>query len=507
MDMNKLFTKSFILLLVGFMALSGCNTSTLNLLPHGPTEQEYFTQESDFQRAVFGVYAKMTDFFWYNASPYNTTMTVFILPGDDITCNDNEEFEQFGSLQPSSGRLNYLYSAIYQMIARANVLLEKIDGVADGIYQTPNLKEYNKGEALFLRGYGFYLLWNFFGTAPLDTVRVTSADQFDPPSSSGTQLLDQAIKDFSESSLLLPLSWDDANRGRVTANSAYGMLGKSLVFRASANNKDQADYTAAVTAFNQIKGATLMAKFDDNFAWDTENNSESLFEFQASQAYGGDNIWLSNDFDNPIGDLSDYWGFYDDDPTSFKGYGKSVFYGTTKLLNSFDAGDPRLDLTMDPATRMIRKYVSRNKFVQIGGGSVNNYRLLRYADVLLLKAEAILLSGGDASQSIALINQVRTRARNMVPGGVSPQNYPTNEANKDTIMNWIVNERLIELAGEGQRWFDLRRWQMAGIIKLDNAYFSSNTPNMSFQLPKHLMFPIPNSETDVNPNVTQNVGY
>ena len=74
-------------------------------------------------------------------------------------------------------------------------------------------------------------------------------------------------------------------------------------------------------------------------------------------------------------------------------------------------------------------------------------------------------------------------------------------------MNWIVNERLVELAGEGQRWFDLRRWQMEGIISLDNNYFSSNTNTMSFQLPKHLNFPIPNSEIDVNPNVHQNEGY
>ena len=91
--------------------------------------------------------------------------------------------------------------------------------------------------------------------------------------------------------------------------------------------------------------------------------------------------------------------------------------------------------------------------------------------------------------------------------GIEPANYSTAETNKTTIMNWIMNERLIELAGEGQRWPDLRRWQMGGAISLDNAYFSSNTNTMSFQLPKHLNFPIPNSEIDVNPNMVQNEGY
>ena len=143
----------------------------------------------------------------------------------------------------------------------------------------------------------------------LDTVRVTSTDQFTPPGTTGTQLLDQAITDFADAAALLPTSWDDANRGRVTKNGAYGMLGKSLVFRASFTNA-AADYTAAISAFNNISGVDLVAKFDDNFAFDTENNDESLFEFQATQAFALDNVWLPNDFDNAVGNLSVYWGFY-----------------------------------------------------------------------------------------------------------------------------------------------------------------------------------------------------
>jgi hypothetical protein len=95
----------------------------------------------------------------------------------------------------------------------------------------------------------------------------------------------------------------------------------------------------------------------------------------------------------------------------------------------------------------------------------------------------------------------------MVAGGTEPADYSTTETSQATIMNWIINERLVELAGEGQRWLDLRRWHIGGIIALDNAYFSSNTSTMSFQIPKHLLLPIPNSERDVNPNVNQNEGY
>ena len=486
-----------------FISCYGCKRSSLDLLPHGPTEQSYFAEEGDFTKAVLGIYAKMTDLFWYNGGANSSTMPIFLLSGDDITTNEtNEEFEIFGSLQPSSGRVSYFYRTWYQQIARANVVLEKVTTVADGIYKTPNLKNYHKGEALFLRGYAFYNLWNYFGTSPLDTVRVTSSGQFTPPGTTGTQLLDQAINDFTQAAALLPISWDDANRGRVTENSANGMLGKALVFRGS-STKNNADYAAAIAAFNKLTGLTLVADFGDNFAFDTENNSESLFEYQATQAFGFDNIWLSNDFDNAVGNLSVYWGYYDNNYALF---GKSRFFATTKLLNAFNAADPRIASTFDPADRTVKKYVTRNKLNQPGAGSVNNPRLLRYADVLLLKAEAVLQSGGSTAEAIGLINQVRTRARAM-GAGPNPADYSTAETNKTTIMNWIMNERFLELAGEGQRWIDLKRWQLQGVISLTNAFFASNTATMSFQLPKHLLLPIPNSEIDVNPNVKQNEGY
>ncbi len=484
------------------MVFYSCDKSKLDLLPHGPTEQSYFSTESEFNKSVLGVYSKLSDFFWFNAGPANTTVSVFLLPGDDITTNQGgEEFEIF-SMQPSSGRLGYLYSRHYQLINRANTVIQKIDG-EQGVYTTAGLKNSHKGEALFLRGYAYYNLWNLFGTSPLVIQRPESPDQFTPPGTTGTQLLDQAITDFTEAGTLLPATWDAANRGRVTANSANGMLGKSLVFRASAS-KTVADYTAALGAIDKISGASLLPNFNDNFNFATENNIESLFEFQAGQAFGFDNVWLDNDFDNAIGSLAFYWGFYSNNGTGQQG--RSRFFGTTKLLNAYEANDPRRDSTLDPADKTVRKYASNDKLNQSGVSSINNYRILRFADILLLKAEATLHSGGSTADAIGFINQVRTRARTM-GGGTGPVNFSTTETNKTTIMQWIMDERLRELAGEGQRWFDLRRWQMQGIINLDNAFFNSNLSTVSFQLPRHLNFPIPTSEIDVNPNVVQNTGY
>lgn len=493
-----------LLVLTTGIIIYSCKRSSVDLLPHGPTEQSYFLTEDDFNKSVLGVYSKLSDFFWFNAGPGNSPITPFLLPGDDITTNQsNEEFEIFSNLQPSNGRLNYLYSRIYQMINRATLVTQKVDGVKSGIYTTPNLNKYHKGEALFLRGYAYYNLWNFFGTSPLVIERVLSPDQFTPPGTTGTQLLDQAIKDFSEAASLLPATWDAANRGRATANSANGMLGKSLVFRASAT-KTATDYAAAITALNKITGAQLVANFDDNFAWDTENNAESLFEFQAGQAFGFDNVWLDNDFDNAVGALSIYWAFYCNCGAGTQG--RSRYFVTPKVVNAFTANDPRIAGSFVPADRTVLKYAKRDKLSPSNVASINNYRILRYADVLLLKAEALLQSNGSTSEAIGLINQVRTRARAM-GAGPNPADFSTAETNKATIMQWIMDERLRELAGEGQRWFDIRRWNMQGIITLNNAFFDSNLTTVSIQLPKHLNFPIPSGEIDVNPNIQQNTGY
>lgn len=498
---HKSFKWSLVMLL---FVLHACNETRLDVEPGGPTEESYFVEEIEFERAVYGIYAKLTDLYWYNGGQDNCVHPVTLLPGDDITTSGQDEFEIFSNIQPGSYRLAYLYASTYQLIARSNVLLEKNAKAAASVYKTPNLKSYHRGEALFMRAYGHYLLWNVFGTSPVVTERVLALDKTTPPSSTGTQLLDQAIADLTEAATLLPTSWSADFRGRVTANSANGLLGKTLVFKASVTNNN-ADYQAALAAFGKIKDASLNAKFDDNFAFDTENNAESLFEFQATQAFGFDNVWLPNDFDNAVGAMSVFWGYYSN---QFNLFGKATFIATQKLIDAYEIGDPRRNLTLKDSTKAILKYVTRDKVNQPGASSVNNPRILRLADIILLQAEALNESGGSKSEAIALINRIRTRARNMVSGGIIPANFPTTETNQATIRQWIQDERLRELAGEGQRWFDLRRWSLGNKITLNNAFFSSALPGViQFDINKHRYFPIPTSETDVNPNIKQNPGY
>src|SRR5690349_5568344 len=122
------------LLAVLLLGYNACDDSNLDVQPGGVTEDAYFVEEVEFERAIYGVYAKMTDFYWYNGSQNSTVQPVTLLPGDDITSGGQDEFEIFANINAGSGRLAYFYGAIYQMIARANVVLEKNSAVADGIY-------------------------------------------------------------------------------------------------------------------------------------------------------------------------------------------------------------------------------------------------------------------------------------------------------------------------------------------------------------------------------------
>lgn len=502
----KKLLKRTLLMVMAICLYGACNEENLDLLPLSPTETDFFTEELDFERGIRGIYAKMADWYVFNSN--NPIHEFWHAPGDDITTVGNYPFEIFGNLNPAVSEVGGYYGIAYQLVNRSNTMLQKI-GEEEGIYTTPNLKEYNTGEALFFRGYAFFQLWNWFGTSPIITERITGTDRIAQPSSEGNQLLDQAITDLQEAAGLLPLSWDNANLGRVTSNAANGLLGKALVFRADYTG-NTADYTAAIQAFNVIQGRALMPNFSQNFSNLNENNEESLFESQASRSSVSDNVWLSNDNFAGVGSISAYWGLYQN---HFSLFGAAPLTATDKLLNTFDVDDPRMALTLNPDDASIVKYTREGEFqfTDTGVGTDNNPRILRYADVLLLRAEALIKSGGSASEAIELINQIRTRARFSTEDGseaAAPLNRLTGETNANAILEWIREERFLELAGEeGHRFLDLKRWNAAGDINIASWDFSSDNPDFAFNPSTHLLYPIPLSEIDLNPNVTQNLNY
>ena len=482
-----------------------CNKNVLETQPYVPTEVTYFNTEAEFQQGVNGVYAKLSDFYVYNAD--NFLHPVFLLQGDDVTINGGTDpFETF-TYTPSDGKVNNYYMFAYQLVNRANTMLQEIANEKN-IYSTPGLKDKHLGEIRFLRGLMFFNLWNYYGTAPIITERITSLDKTNNPNSAGTAMLDTAIADFQFAASKLPSSWDPANAGRATSNSANGFLGKALVFKATVN-KSTNDYTAAIAAFSLITGPVLVDTFTDNFSYLKENNQESLFEYQASVGLATDNVWLSNDFNGGDKSFSAYYGYFTNHWSLF---GLHQYIATKKAANEFEIGDPRKTLTMDTA-RVIQKYVGPglDQLTGTGVSSLNNPRILRYADILLLRAEAVINSGGSAAEAIGYINQVRTRARIQKGGdGINPVNRSVAETDPATIMKWIMHERFVEFVGEESvRWFDLRRWHINGGFGIDltNFDFSTSSNSTVAFTAKNLYLPIPATEISTNTKIKQNAGY
>ncbi|MBV6648008.1 MAG: RagB/SusD family nutrient uptake outer membrane protein [Cyclobacteriaceae bacterium] len=190
-------------------------------------------------------------------------------------------------------------------------------------------------------------------------------------------------------------------------------------------------------------------------------------------------------------------------------FGRSTLVSTPDLQALFDLNDPRLAESLDTATLAIRKYVNRAASPPPFLNDYNNARILRYADILLMKAWAIHASGGDLSESIRLVNEVRTRARDF--GGVGssvPANYPETESDASVILNWILNERRMELAFEAaHRWVDMRILFLTGQLDLPGYDFGDPTLINLYQFQSHhINFPFPREEVNAT-GLRQNSGY
>lgn len=514
----KKFIISSIITLVMLLGFFSCNEETIELLPIGNTEGTYFQNETQMEEAVFGIYQKLSFFYAFRGGQNNHTAVVWYLPSDDLTTPATYAFENFTALSGSNSQLNLYYSWAYQLIARANTVLAKIEENGDEVYDSDSeLRDHHRGEALFLRAYMYFHLWNVFGTAPLVTDRIVNFDEAYPPNSEGTGLLDQAIADLAEAKELLPDSWPAEFTGRATKNSARGLRGKALVFRGTVSSNN-ADFTEAISDFNELQGVALMDQYSQNFDVAYENNEESLFEYQANSSPGDANPFVGgaggNDAFAVIGEIGHYVGFFNQTPSWV---GNSVFTATQSIISAYEEGDPRATYNIEPldtaALLNVKKYINNTAWVSGWGGegnglSVNNPRILRYADVLLLRAEAIVRSGGNLVEAVGLINQVRERARN---SGEAPSAAPADRnpggADAATVIDWIFEERRLELAfEEGHRWWDLRRRHIAGEIDLTAWDFQSQDLDFNFE-ERHIYFPLPEQQVVENPNLDQNPGY
>ena len=526
--MNKIkYILACSLMMMGLVSLNSCDKN-LDIDISKELEVNYFGSEYRIAQGIGGPYAELTNI--YGADLIRGTKHGFwLLPGDDITADGTgNSLETFAGLGGGNGPVVNMWRTYYKVIGRCNFMLDKIEEPAVlAIYKTPGLKDANRSEMLFIRSWCNFKLWDNWRKAPLQIKRITSAAEAILPPSKDFELLDNAIASLEEAAPLAKESWDNLNAGRITRDACYGLLVKLYVTRACYNSKNAADYQKAITAFGKIssnrQSAFAGVKYGESFDYRTENNPESLFEFQASiQPGGSDNAWLDNDFGGGVGQMGTFFHYSD---SHWANYSSGIFGPSQKLAAAFNPADPRMAETYKVVADVkwgkfgnlqLVKYMNGDRGNVFDPswkiGSNNNPRLLRLADVKLCVAEAYLETG-NSGDALTQVNDVRDRARNSVtPASAEPAMLTSVSIAE------IMNERFLELAGEdGHRWSDLKRWHAAGTINLatwtaaDFGFPAEYDANLfKFDISKHLLYPIPIDELDRNPLMAasgQNPGY
>lgn len=366
-----------------------------------------------------------------------------------------------------------------------------------------NLKDRCIGEAKFLRAHYYFILVQLFGDVPLATTTPKPGDNLKPTRTDKMTIYNEVIiPDLKEAIELLPPreEYSGSDIGRASKGAAAGMLAKVYL------TLGMYDECHKMCNLVETLGYTLNNDYSDCFGGEftNKNTAESLFEVQYYGLTKAD-FWSD---ENQANWLSTYMG-----PRNSGWVGGAYGWNqpTQEFVNQYETGDLRKDKTilyeggpafdgktyksnMSNTGYNVRKFLVPLSVSPDYNTNSASVIVLRYADVLLLKAEA-LNESGQTSDAEEPLYQVRKRA------GL------TNRADvegltQDQMRDKIRQERRIELAYEGHRWFDMIRWDN-GQYALDFLH-SIGKINAS---QKHLLFPIPQKEIDTNPNLKQNTGY
>lgn len=390
-------------------------------------------------------------------------------------------------------------------ILRCNLILEKVPGMAI----SQELKDRIIGEAKFLRANYYFILVRAFGEVPLITsASDTQSDAFLYPSrASVDKVYDLIIQDLTEATDLLPPNYSGTDIGRATKGAAAGMLAK--VYLTLKNYDKTLEYCQIVNGL----GYTLLEDYSDNFNPLKKNGAESLFEVQYYGKASNADFFGNND--NMASWVSTFTGPRNSDFVAGS-YGWNQ--PTQEFVSQYEAGDLRKDKTIlyeggpdfdgkkykasySLTGYNLRKFLVPKSISPDYNTNPSNFPVLRYADVLLMEAEAL--------------NELGRRAEAQAPASDRNTGGPLNRVRKRAglpnitgldeiaLRERIYKERRIELAFEGHRWFDLLRIGNDGQYAL-NFLQSIGRSNVTS---KHLLLPIPQKERDANPNLSQNPGY
>ncbi len=504
MKKNLLYVTSFLALTFGSIS---CSDSFLELEPKtGQVEANYYKTEDQAFLAVTAVYDA------YSVQNWQFVPVMSDIFSDDAFCGGSnisdmsqwQEMEMF-AMTPENNSSKDLWNRCYQGIYRANLYLQKQDGVE---WETDGLKERLEAETLFLRAYLYWDLVRHYGYVPLITEVLPSVDDYkNIPQNTPDEIFTQIASDLLKAAQVLPVQISANEKGRISKGAVQALIARIYLYHEGfakpvigtgswtdgTTTIDKAYATSALEAVISSGQYSLVADYDDLWDWENQNNAESILEIQYSDKaksgdWGGWNIngnfscvWLS--VRNPEGD------------------GGSIFPGWSfdvpswSLVNEFEDGDPRKDVTIYNADERLtkytkgfmntgffnRKYMALNAYIGAGGDPNHNFQRnfidIRYADVLLMAAELNL--NDNPAKALGYFNQVRTRA------------LGANAAKSSITLDDIYHERRVEFGGEG-----LRKWDL---LRRGNDYAAAKI-NASFNVPAGIPNPSDFTVRTFNPN-------
>lgn len=446
--------KILVLASLATLLMTSCGDSFFDLEPASSvTIDKVYKTASDYNVAVIGCYAKLQSQvnFYTECCEYRSDNLSLGAP--TAGTQDRYDIDHFTE-KPSNGILSSYWANFNNNVYRCNLLLDQIDGANFA----ENLKKQYKGEAMFIRALNYFNMYRIWGGVPATKHVVSAAEALKVARYSDEQMFDLIAGDLKEivDNNYLPETYSSADMGRATSGAAKALLGKVyLTFH---------KWTEAKDILSQLIGKyQLVSPIAQVFNVDNKNNNEIIFAVHFNKEIEGEGHSYWYNLTNASDDTNQ----------------------TSSLLNTFPTGDARKDLItyvqVEKNVRLMNKFYDTKSptFKTVG----NDQILLRYADVLLMYAEALNEIQYDASEgSLALkyLNAVRQRAG---ISNLTVKQLPTQEK----FRKGILVERQREFPYEGQRWFDLVRMGFAKSVMAENGVKIKDY---------QLLFPIPQQEIE-----------
>ena len=430
--------------------------------PSGIIESDFWQTEVDFQNALVGAYANLNDYYLNQ-----DFLMVTELPTETLTtrrAGDARADLDLYQWNLSTDGLDGLYSNMYDVINNANNIINREETLQGAT--TAEATESIIGQALFLRALNYFNLVSFFGAVPLRLEQV-GIDEVFQSRNSATEVYQRVITDLERSVQLL--EGKELGLGRATLGAAQALLARVYLQKAYSEARQESDFRQAYEYARRVIDQGTYSLIGLDALWGlghtaSEGNEEEIFSVKADGAVVTSNSLQQNfspDF-YPNRANSDAANFHAEVPF-YLSYDsadlrRTVFFMTeytdnSGTLRTLNLDDPAADNFSDQADGpALAKYIDPDGTGGFGG---IDFRVIRYADVLLMAAEALNeINQGPTAEAVGYVNQVRERAR------AAEEALPplTVDLSYRAFREALYTERRFELVGEGLGWFDGRRF-------------------------------------------------